>query len=184
MAHCHTHTKKKKKPLNLGGTPHLNNSKMDKYPGKAFQIHTHEYVRFPSISLGWKWRQKILGLTGTQDCPIIYLLGLFGGGEGLFCSFLFLGGSNQVPKGFRIAPHFYPICFVQSWTFMFINCKWGPKGFYLGEWGRPPNVCGLAISIGQKWWQTNVRIETLLNNQWGDVACTQEAQEISFFWGG
>jgi hypothetical protein len=53
----------------------------------------------------------------------------------------------------------------------------GAKG--LLSWGM--GTYGIAISIGRKWWQTNVRIETLLHNLRGDVACTQEAQKFSFF---
>jgi len=41
------------------------------------------------------------------------------------------GGSYEVPpvflKMFPLAPHFYPIYFDQSQTFMYIGCKGGPK---------------------------------------------------------
>jgi hypothetical protein len=61
---------------------------------------------------------------------------------------VFPSNPQHVPQMFPLAPHIYPTCFGQSWTFMYISCKGGtqrevPYCFY---W-EVPNVKDRPIKV-------------------------------------
>jgi hypothetical protein len=133
---------------------------------------------------------------------IFYWMGEGVGEEGFFWFSLFPMCSNQVPKlfpnMFPRAPYFYPICFAQSYP-LFSPMKVGQrrsilssnKNFFFGEPQKfqfcfvlmGQSTCWLSttyspfhappISLGWKWWQTNVGIEFMLSQWRNTTACMQ-----------
>lgn len=155
-------------------------------------IHTHVLTMLGrDISPGLKWWQTIIFIQpmrrldmhfGGPICLFFWVLGV----KGFFCCHQcipieFPSSSHPLPfpplphhpqknpNVFPMATRFYPICFAQSWTFIYINNEGKSKGSRDGPlyWGVP-NVWKELLVMGQSKWlrPKTLKKKTLEKNPW------------------